>query len=55
MERSIVCGYSEKTKQLFMNAAQGKSGMHMGEIENLDGMGEHGLIACGMPCASLFT
>lgn len=39
--------YSEKTKQLFMDAVQGKPGTHMGEIENPDGMGEHGSIACG--------
>jgi NifU-like protein len=39
--------YSEKTKQLFMDAVQGKPGTHLGEIENADGMGEHGSIACG--------
>ena len=39
--------YSEKTKQLFMDAVQGKPGTHLGEIENPDGMGEHGSIACG--------
>jgi NifU-like protein len=39
--------YSEKTKQLFMDAVQGKPGTHMGEIENPDGIGEHGSIACG--------
>ena len=39
--------YSEKTKQLFMNAVQGKPGTHLGEIENPDGVGEHGSIACG--------
>ena len=39
--------YSEKTKQLFMDAVQGKPGTHMGEIENPDGIGEHGAIACG--------
>ena len=39
--------YSEKTKQLFMNAVQGKPGTHLGEIENPDGMGEHGSIVCG--------
>jgi NifU-like protein len=30
-----------------MNAVQGKPGTHMGEIENPDGLGEHGSIACG--------
>jgi NifU-like protein len=39
--------YSEKTKQLFMDAVHGKPGTHMGEIENPDGFGEHGSIACG--------
>ncbi len=39
--------YSEKTKQLFMDAVQGKSGAHVGEIENPDGVGEHGSVACG--------
>lgn len=39
--------YSEKTKQLFMDAVHGVAGTHMGEIENADGFGEHGSIACG--------
>ncbi len=39
--------YSEKTKQLFMDAVQGKPGTHLGEIESPDGFGEHGSIACG--------
>jgi len=39
--------YSEKTKQLFMDAVHGKPGTHMGEIEDPDGIGEHGSIACG--------
>jgi NifU-like protein len=39
--------YSEKTKQLFMDAVHGKPGTHMGEIEEPDGLGEHGSIACG--------
>jgi NifU-like protein len=39
--------YSEKTKELFMNAVQGKPGTHLGEIEDPDGFGEHGSIACG--------
>jgi len=39
--------YSEKTKQLFMDAVHGKPGTHMGEVENPDGVGEHGSIACG--------
>ena len=33
--------YSEKTKQLFMDAVHGKPGTHLGEIENPDGLGEH--------------
>lgn len=39
--------YSKKTVQLFMDAVHGKPGTHMGELENPDGMGEHGSIACG--------
>ena len=39
--------YSEKTKQLFMDAVHGKPGTHLGEIEDADGFGEHGSIACG--------
>ncbi len=39
--------YSEKTKQLFMDAVHGKPGTHLGEIENPDGYGEHGSIVCG--------
>ena len=30
-----------------MDAVHGKPGTHMGEIENPDGVGEHGSIACG--------
>ena len=43
----MTWAYSEKTKQLFMDAVHGKPGTHMGEIENPDGLGEHGSIACG--------
>jgi NifU-like protein len=39
--------YSEKTKRLFMDAVHGKPGTHLGEIEDPDGFGEHGSIACG--------
>ncbi len=39
--------YSEKTKQIFLDAVQGKAGTHLGEIEDPDGIGEHGSIACG--------
>jgi NifU-like protein len=39
--------YSEKTKKLFMDAVHGKPGTHLGEIEDADGSGEHGSIACG--------
>ena len=39
--------YSEKTTQLFMDAVHGKPGTHLGEIEDPDGIGEHGSIACG--------
>ncbi len=39
--------YSPKVLQLFMDAVRGKAGTHMGEIENPDGIGEHGSIVCG--------
>ena len=39
--------YSEKTKQLFLDAVHGKPGTHLGEITDPDGVGEHGSIACG--------
>ena len=39
--------YSEKTKQIFMDAVHGKPGTHLGEIDDPDGIGEHGSIACG--------
>ncbi len=39
--------YSEKTKRLFLDAVHGKPGTHLGEIQNPDGLGEHGSIACG--------
>lgn len=39
--------YSEKTKQLFMDAVHGKEGTHLGEVDDADGIGEHGSIACG--------
>ncbi|MGL4944199.1 MAG: iron-sulfur cluster assembly scaffold protein [Thermoguttaceae bacterium] len=39
--------YSEKTKQLFMDAIHGKPGTHLGEITDPDGLGEHGSVACG--------
>ena len=39
--------YSEKTKKLFMDAVHGEPGTHLGEIEDPDGVGEHGSIVCG--------
>jgi NifU-like protein len=39
--------YSEKTKQIFMDAVHGKPGTHLGEIVDPDGFGEHGSISCG--------
>lgn len=39
--------YSDKTKQLFMDAVQGRPGTHLGEIDHPDGLGEHGSITCG--------
>jgi len=46
-ERSLTWDYTEKTTELFMNAVQGKPGTHLGEIEDPDGVGEHGSISCG--------
>jgi len=43
----MTWNYSEKTTELFMNAVQGGPGSHLGEIEDPDGFGEHGSIACG--------
>jgi len=43
----MTWNYSKKTTELFMNAVQGGPGSHMGEIEDPDGFGEHGSIACG--------
>jgi NifU-like protein len=43
----MAWNYSEKTKQLFMDAVQGKPSSHLGEVEDPDGLGEHGSIACG--------
>ena len=43
----MAWNYSEKTKQLFMDAVHGKPGTHMGEVADPDGFGEHGSIACG--------
>lgn len=46
-EGGMTWEYSEKTKQLFMDAVHGAPGTHMGEIADPDGFGEHGSIACG--------
>jgi len=43
----MAWNYSDKTTQLFLDAVAGKPGTHLGEIENPDGLGEHGSIACG--------
>ena len=43
----MVWQYSDKTKILFMNAVNGNEKSHFGEIEDADGVGEHGSIACG--------
>ena len=43
----MAWNYSEKTKELFMAAVQGKPGSHLGEVPDADGLGEHGSIACG--------
>jgi len=43
----MTWNYSEKTTQLFKDAVHGKAGTHMGEIEDPDGLGEHGSLSCG--------
>ena len=43
----MAWAYSEKTKRLFMDAVHGKPGTHLGEVENPDGLGEHGSLVCG--------
>jgi len=43
----VAWEYSDKTKELFMNAVQGAPSAHLGEIKDPDGVGEHGSIACG--------
>ncbi len=43
----MTWNYSQKTTDLFMNAVQGGPGSHLGEIEEPDGLGEHGSITCG--------
>jgi NifU-like protein len=39
--------YSDKVLELFRAAVQGEPGTHMGELENPDGFGEYGSMACG--------
>ena len=39
--------YSDKTRQLFLDAVSGKEGTHLGAIEEPDGIGRHGSISCG--------
>ncbi|MBQ7251295.1 MAG: iron-sulfur cluster assembly scaffold protein [Kiritimatiellae bacterium] len=39
--------YTQKTKDLFLAAVQGREGTHLGEIASPDGVGEHGSIVCG--------
>ena len=46
-EENMAWQYSDKTKILFMNAVNGNEKSHFGEIEDADGVGEHGSIACG--------
>ena len=43
----MTWNYSKKTTDLFMKAVSGQPGTHLGEIEDPDGFGEHGSIACG--------
>ena len=39
--------YSEKTKQLFLDAMNQRPGTHLGELPNADAVGEDGSIVCG--------
>jgi NifU-like protein len=39
--------YSDKVLELFRAAVQGEEGTHMGELEDPDGFGEYGSLACG--------
>lgn len=39
--------YSDKVLELFKSAVSSGGGTHMGEVENADGVGEHGSIVCG--------
>ena len=43
----MVWDYSDKTKELFMEATQGGKNSHVGEIKNSDGEGFHGSLVCG--------
>ena len=43
----MTWNYSKKTTELFMAAVSGQPGTHLGEIEDADGFGEHGSLACG--------
>lgn len=43
----MAWNYSEKTKKLFYDAVHGSADSHLGEVENPDGLGEHGSISCG--------
>lgn len=47
VEVNMAWQYSDKTKILFVNAINGDARSHFGEIEDADGVGEHGSIACG--------
>jgi len=46
-ERRMPWDYSDKTRQLFLDAVAGKAGTHMGAIPDADGYGQHGSISCG--------
>ena len=46
--------YSDKTRELFLDAVAGKEGTHMGAISEPDGVGNHGSIACGDAMAFTF-
>ena len=43
----MAWNYSEKTKELFLDAVNNKDNTHIGEIEDPDGEGFHGSLVCG--------
>lgn len=51
----MVWDYSDKVKDLFMNAINNREDSHIGEIENPDGKGFHGSLVCGDAISLTFS